>query len=159
MKDFTGKLAVITGGGMGMGRELARQLAAEGCNVAICDLSLEAMAETKDLALAGSTGDVKISTHQANVSVEEQMMGFHREVAEQHGTDSINLLFNNAGIAGGGSFVSGSRDEWERTFGVCWFGVYYSCRAFMPMLLASTEGHVINTSSVNGLPMQRISRP
>jgi len=150
MKDFAGKLAVITGGGMGMGRELARQLAAEGCSVAMCDLSAEAMAEAKKLAEAGATGGAKITTHVANVSVEEQMMSFCREVAQQHGTDSINLLFNNAGIAGGGSFVSGSRDEWERTFGACWFGVYYGCRAFLPMLMAADEGHIVNTSSVNG---------
>jgi NAD(P)-dependent dehydrogenase (short-subunit alcohol dehydrogenase family) len=150
MKDFSGKLAVVTGGGMGMGRELTRQLAAEGCSVAICDLSVEAMAETKDLALAEAKGDVTITTHEANVSVEEQLMSFAREVGQQHGTDSINLLFNNAGIAGGGSFVAGPRDEWERTFGACWFGVYYSCRTFMPMIVASTEGHIINTSSING---------
>ncbi len=150
MKDFSGKLAVITGGGMGMGRELTRQLAAEGCSVAICDLSRDAMAETHALALEGAAANVKITTHEANVSVEEQLMSFAREVGEQHGTDAINLLFNNAGIAGGGSFVAGSRDEWERTFGACWFGVYYGCRAFMPMLLNSTEGHIINTSSING---------
>jgi NAD(P)-dependent dehydrogenase (short-subunit alcohol dehydrogenase family) len=78
------------------------------------------------------------------------MTSFHRDVAKQHETDSINLLFNNAGIAGGGSFVAGSRDEWERTFGACWFGVYYGCRTFMPMLLAADEGHIINTSSING---------
>lgn len=150
MKDFSGKLAVVTGGGMGMGRELVRQLAAAGCNVAMCDLSVEAMAETRTLAERDAAGAVKITTHRANVSVEEQSMSFRREVAEQHETDSINLLFNNAGIAGGGSFVAGPRDEWERTFGVCWFGVYYCCRTFMPMLLASSEGHIINTSSVNG---------
>lgn len=150
MENFAGKLAVITGGGMGMGRELAIQLAAQGCSVAMCDLSAEAMAEAKGLADAVATGGAKITSHIANVSVEEQMMSFAREVGQQHGRDSINLLFNNAGIAGGGSFVAGARDEWERTFGACWFGVYYGCRTFMPMLLAADEGHIVNTSSVNG---------
>ena len=65
-------------------------------------------------------------------------------------TDHINLLFNNAGIGGGGSFVLDERDDWERTFNICWGGVYLCTRTFMPMLLASTEGHVVNTSSVNG---------
>ncbi len=60
------------------------------------------------------------------------------------------MLFNNAGIGGGGEFVTGDRAEWERTFGVCWYGVYYGCRAFMDLLVASEEGHIINTSSVNG---------
>jgi NAD(P)-dependent dehydrogenase (short-subunit alcohol dehydrogenase family) len=108
------------------------------------------MAESKSLAENSADAKVKITTHRADISVEEQVMSFCREVAEQHDTTSIDLLFNNAGIAGGGSFVAGSRDEWERTFGVCWFGVYYSCRAFMPMLVAASEAHIINTSSVNG---------
>jgi NAD(P)-dependent dehydrogenase (short-subunit alcohol dehydrogenase family) len=60
------------------------------------------------------------------------------------------LLFNNAGIGGGPSFINSSREEWERTFNVCWYGVYYSTRAFMPMLLKAQEAHIINTSSVNG---------
>jgi len=150
MKDFNGKLAVVTGGGTGMGRELACQLAAEGCSVAMCDLSETAMAETQSLAQSGATGGALVTSHVANVSVEEQMTSFVRGVADQHGTESVNLLFNNAGIAGGGSFVAGSRDDWERTFGACWFGVYYGCRAFMPMLLTADEAHIINTSSVNG---------
>ncbi len=133
-----------------MGRELVRQLAAEGCNVAMCDLSEAAMAETLDLAEQGATGGARITSHIANVSVEEQMGSFAREVGEKHGSEALHLLFNNAGIAGGGSFVAGAREEWERTFGTCWFGVYYGCRAFLPMLLAADEGHVVNTSSVNG---------
>jgi NAD(P)-dependent dehydrogenase (short-subunit alcohol dehydrogenase family) len=60
------------------------------------------------------------------------------------------MLFNNAGIGGGGSFLVDDRAEWERTFGVCWFGVYYCSRAFMPLLVASDEGYIVNTSSVNG---------
>jgi NAD(P)-dependent dehydrogenase (short-subunit alcohol dehydrogenase family) len=62
----------------------------------------------------------------------------------------VNLLFNNAGIGGGDSFVEGERADWERTFGVCWWGVYYCARAFMPLLVASTDGYIVNTSSVNG---------
>ena len=59
-------------------------------------------------------------------------------------------MFNNAGIGGGGSFVAGDRDEWDRTFGVCWGGVYNCCRAFVPLLVASDDGYLVNTSSVNG---------
>lgn len=150
MQDFKGKLAVVTGGGTGMGRELVRQLAADGCSVAMCDISEAAMAETRALAEKEATGGARVTSHVANVSVEEQLTSFCREVAEQHGAAALNLLFNNAGIAGGGSFVAGSREEWERTFGTCWFGVYYGCRAFLPMLIAAEEAHIINTSSVNG---------
>ena len=93
---------------------------------------------------------VRITTHRCDVSDESQVLAFRDAVQDAHETDHINLLFNNAGIGGGGSFIVDDRAEWERTFGVCWFGVYYSSRAFMPLLVASTEGYIVNTSSVNG---------
>ncbi len=68
----------------------------------------------------------------------------------QHEIDHINLLFNNAGIGGGGSFLTGKRDEWDRVFGIDWGGVYNCSRAFVPLLVASDDGYLINTSSVNG---------
>jgi NAD(P)-dependent dehydrogenase (short-subunit alcohol dehydrogenase family) len=84
------------------------------------------------------------------VSDETQVVRFRDEVVEEHETDHVNLVFNNAGIAGGGSFVSGKREEWDRTFGVCWGGVYNCSRAFVPLLVASDDGYLVNTSSVNG---------
>ena len=150
MKDFSGKLAVITGGGSGMGRELAVQLSAQGCAVAMCDLSTENLEATTELCRKGAPTGTEISTHMCDVSDESQVLTFRDEVEARHPRGHINLLFNNAGIGGGGSFVSDSRDEWEKTFGVCWFGVYYCTRAFMPLLIASDVGHLINTSSVNG---------
>jgi len=151
MKDFAGKIAVITGGGTGMGRELARQLVAEGCNVAMCDVSAENMAETKRLCEAGKLPQgLRITTHIADVSDEAQVQRFRDEVSRQQNTDHVNLVFNNAGIGGGGSMIDNSREQWERTFNICWGGVYLCTRAFLPMLVKSTEGHLINTSSVNG---------
>jgi NAD(P)-dependent dehydrogenase (short-subunit alcohol dehydrogenase family) len=150
MKDFTGKIAVITGGGTGMGRELARQLVAEGCSVAMCDLSEGNMGETARLCRQEAAQGAKVTTHLADVSIEEQILKFRDEVAAQQETDKIHLLFNNAGIGGGGSFVNSTRAEWEKTFNVCWGGVYYGCRAFLPMLMNADEAHIINTSSVNG---------
>jgi NAD(P)-dependent dehydrogenase (short-subunit alcohol dehydrogenase family) len=150
MQSFEGRLAVVTGGGTGMGRELARQLAAEGCHVAICDVSQEAMAETKELSELGAPAGTRFTTHVADVSDEDQVLAFRDEVAIAHATDHLHLVFNNAGIGGGGSFVSDERSEWDRTFGVCWGGVYFGTRAFLPMLIAGPEGHLVNTSSVNG---------
>ncbi len=151
MKSFEGKFAVVTGGGAGMGRELARQLAAEGCNVATCDVSQKNIAETaalieKDRPPQGT----RVTTHVADVSDEAQLVRFRKEAEERHQTDKLNLLFNNAGIGGGGSFVNDSREEWERTFNVCWGGVYLGCRTFLPMMLGADEGHIVNTASVNG---------
>lgn len=150
MKDFAGKLAVITGGGSGMGRALALQLVAEGCDVAMCDMIEENLQETAALCKEQAPQGVIVSTHLCNVSEEAQVIRFRDEVQEQHQRGHINLLFNNAGIGGGGSFINDTREDWERTFAVCWYGVYYNTRAFMPLLLASEEGHLINTSSVNG---------
>ena len=151
MKDFAGRIAVITGGGTGMGRELARQLVAEGCNVAMCDVSVEAMAETKRLCEAQKLPQgLRVTTHVADVSMEDQLARFRDEIAEQQATDRIHLLFNNAGIGGGGSLFTTTREQWERTFNICWGGVYLGVRTFLPMLLKADEGHIVNTSSVNG---------
>jgi NAD(P)-dependent dehydrogenase (short-subunit alcohol dehydrogenase family) len=151
MKDFAGKIAVITGGGTGMGRELARQLVAEGCNVAMCDVSAEAMAETKRLCeVERLPQGLRITTHVADVSIEDQLIRFRDELIEQQATDKIHLLFNNAGIGGGGSLFTSTREQWEKTFNICWGGVYLGVRTFMPLLLRADEGHIINTSSVNG---------
>ena len=147
MDSFENKIAVVTGGGTGMGRELVCQLIAAGAQVAMCDVSQENMDETRRLAAAG---EQRLTNHLCDVSSETQMLAFRDEVLAQHQTKHINLLFNNAGIGGGGSFVEGDRGEWERTYAVCWDGVYLGCRAFMDALVASDEGHIVNTSSVNG---------
>jgi NAD(P)-dependent dehydrogenase (short-subunit alcohol dehydrogenase family) len=151
MKDFAGKIAVITGGGTGMGRELARQLVAEGCNVAMCDVSADAMAETKRLCeVERLPQGLRVTTHIADVSIEDQLKRFRDELIAQQATDKIHLLFNNAGIGGGGSLFTNTREQWERTFNICWGGVYLCVRTFLPLLMKADEAHIVNTSSVNG---------
>jgi len=150
MERFDGKIAVVTGGGTGMGRELCRQLATEGCHVALCDVSEDSMDQTVTLCAGDAPKGTRITSFVADVSDESQVLAFRDAVARDHATDHVHLVFNNAGIGGGGSFVAESREDWEKTFDICWKGVYYGCRAFVPMLLASAEGHLINTSSVNG---------
>ena len=149
MDSFENKIAVVTGGGAGMGRELVRQLAKEGCDISLCDVMEENMQETVDI-VSSESPEVKITSFKCDVSLEGDVFSFKDKVIEEHKTDHINLLFNNAGIGGGGSFLQGDQEEWEKTFAICWHGVYYCSRAFMPYLVASTEGHIINTSSVNG---------
>lgn len=149
MDSFEGKIAVVTGGGTGMGRELCLQLVKEGCNVATCDVLMENLEETKTLCQEVNP-DILVTLHQCDVSSEEAMNHFRDEVIAAHG-DKINLLFNNAGIGGGGSFMNPEdRADWERTFNVCWYGVYYGCRAFIESLVNADESHIVNTSSING---------
>jgi len=151
MKSFAGKLAVVTGGGSGMGRELVRQLAAQGCSVAACDWHPDAMAETASLARADAGSGVLVTSHACDVSDEAQVLRFRDELLGQHTSDHVDLVFANAGIGGAGSFVNDSREEWEHTFAVDWWGVYHCARTFLPLLIASGDGVLVNTSSVNGL--------
>lgn len=131
-----------------MGRELVRLLALEGCSVATCDVNRETLDETVAICAEQAPG-VKVTAFVADVSDEAQVLAFRDHVEAEHGK-LVHLLFNNAGIGGGGSFVADSRASWDKTFGVCWGGVYAGTRAFLPMMLGTDAGHVINTSSVNG---------
>ena len=150
MDSFMGKLAVVTGGGSGMGRELVCQLAAEGCSVAACDLNPDTVAETTARAQEGAPPGPRVTSHGCDVSDEAQVLRFRDELLERHASDHVNLVFSNAGVGGGESFVTGRREVWERTFAIDWRGVYYCARAFLPLLIASGDGVLVNTSSVNG---------
>jgi NAD(P)-dependent dehydrogenase (short-subunit alcohol dehydrogenase family) len=117
----------------------------------MCDVSAEAMAETKALCEAEKLPQgLRVTTHVADVSIEDQLKRFRDELIAQQATDKIHLLFNNAGIGGGGSLFTSTREQWERTFNICWGGVYLGVRTFLPLLVKADEAHIINTSSVNG---------
>jgi NAD(P)-dependent dehydrogenase (short-subunit alcohol dehydrogenase family) len=134
-----------------MGRELVIQLAAAGAHVSTCDLSDEKMLETREMAIAAApASDVRVTTHHCDMGDEAAILVFRDEVLAAHDSEYINLLFNNAGLSGGGSIITETRESWDRCFDVCWGGVYHATRAFMPALIASDEGHLVNTSSVNG---------
>lgn len=149
MMTFQDRIAVVTGGGSGMGRELARQLAMRGAHVAICDVSEEAMRETQ-ATCAKDSPTRRVSIHVANVARQADVEAFRDGVMAAHGTECVHLLFNNAGIGGGFSFVTSDRAQWERTFDICWGGVYLTTRAFFPLLLKADAGHISNTSSIMG---------
>ena len=149
--DFAGLTTVVTGGGTGMGRELAVQLAAAGADVAICDVSGEHMDATLERAAADAAPGVRLTACVADVAVRSDLDAFATHVATEFETGVVHLLFNNAGVSGGQSIERDDEANWDRTFAVTWGGVLNGTRAFLPMLLAADRSQVVNTSSVNGM--------
>lgn len=150
MKDFRDKIAVITGAGSGMGKELALQLCREGAHVAICDIFEDTLHETERQCRQLAAADRVVLAQRCDVADEAQVLAFRDAVLKHTGSTSIELLINNAGIGGGGSFITDSRENWDRTFDVCFGGVYNCTRAFLPLMIASKQAVLVNVSSVNG---------
>jgi len=148
--NLDGRLAVVTGGGSGIGRELVRLLASLGCSVATCDINATAIEATATAVRNTAPASTRVTGHHCDVSDPAWVGRFRDEVLSAHGTEHINLLINNAGVAGGASFLTSPQSEWERTFAITWGGVYNCTRAFTPALLASDAGYLVNVSSVNG---------
>lgn len=150
ISDFSGRIAVVTGGGSGMGRELVIQLAQAGADVATCDVDADRLDETFELAGAAAP-DVRLTGVVADVSSRADLDAFAEHVASEFATDHIHLLFNNAGVSGGQSFVRDADEHWDRVFAITWGGVLNGARAFRSMLLAADRSQIVNTSSVNGM--------
>jgi short-subunit dehydrogenase len=147
MKNLNGRVAAITGASSGIGRALALELAARGCNLALASHSrLDALAETA--ALAAKHG-VKVSYQQVDVARREQVEGWAERVVTEQGR--INLIFNNAGVGLTGSVMGTSREDFEWVMGINFWGVVNGTQAFLPHLIAAGEGHVVNVSSMAGL--------
>lgn len=146
MKEFKGKVAAITGAGSGIGRALALNLASQGCALALSDVNQAGLAETADL-LADS--GVKVTTQGLDVADREAVFAWADQVVADHG--QVNLIFNNAGVALGGSVAGTTIEEYEWIVNINFWGVLYGTKAFLPHLQASGDGHIINISSVFGL--------
>ena len=101
-------------------------------------------------AWAAAPPTARVTGHTCDVSDEAQVQRFRDELLEQHASDHVDLVFSNAGVVGGSSFVKDSRQEWERTFAINWWGVYFCARTFLPLLIASSDGVLVNISSVSG---------
>ena len=146
MKSFLNKTAVITGAGSGMGRYLAVLLAKAGCNVAICDINEDALAETSKMV---NHYNVACSTHTVDIGATEQIDAFYEDVIERHKT--IDLLFNNAGITVLSNFANMPEEDWDRVINVNFHGVINLSRKFLSHLSERPEAALINTSSIFGM--------
>ncbi len=146
MRTFAGKTAVITGAASGMGRALALDLAARGCNVALTDVNEVGLKQTAEDA---RTAGVEATAEVVDVADREAMHELADEVVRTHG--QVDLVFNNAGVALSQTIEGSAYDDLDWIVGINFWGVVHGTKAFLPHLLERPEGHIVNTSSVFGL--------
>jgi NADP-dependent 3-hydroxy acid dehydrogenase YdfG len=146
MQGFAGKVAVVTGAGSGIGQALAIELARSGAKVAISDVDTEGLARTEEkLKAIGAP----VKADRLNVTEREAFLAYADAVAEHFG--KVNQIYNNAGIAFTGDVEVSQFKDIERVMDVDFWGVVNGTKAFLPHLIASGDGHVVNVSSVFGL--------
>jgi NAD(P)-dependent dehydrogenase (short-subunit alcohol dehydrogenase family) len=147
MSSVRGKVTVVTGAGSGIGRQLAFELAKRGARLAVSDVDDLGLTETADRVKA-----LGADVHTAHLDVSDRagVEAYAATVAEHYGV--VHQVYNNAGISGGGrSVLESDWDVYDRTLGVNLFGVIHGTKAFLPHLISSGDGHVVNVSSLNGI--------
>ena len=147
MKTLADKVVVITGASSGIGRALAVDLARRGALLAICDVDEPGLAETVDLVKAAGARDAR--SDRLDVADRPAMTAYAVAVAEQFGR--VNVVVNNAGVALAGDVEDLDYDDMEWIIGINFWGVVRGTKEFLPHLVASGDGHVVNISSLFGL--------
>ncbi|MEV4646773.1 SDR family NAD(P)-dependent oxidoreductase [Saccharopolyspora sp. NPDC049357] len=146
MSEVRGKVAVVTGAGSGIGREVAFELARRGARLAVSDVDETNLAATVDrLEALGA----EVRSARLDVSDRQAVESYAASVAADFGV--VHQVYNNAGIAAGGAVADNDWETYERVLGINLFGVIHGSKAFLPHLIASGDGHVVNVSSLNGI--------
>ena len=146
MRGFAGKVAVVTGAGSGIGQALAIELGRSGAKVAISDVDLEGLAQTEEqLKAIGAP----VKSDRLDVTEREAFLAYADAVNDHFG--KVNQIYNNAGIAFTGDIEVSQFKDIERVMDVDYWGVVNGTKAFLPYVIASGDGHIINVSSVFGL--------
>ena len=152
MKQFEGRVAVITGGASGFGKEFAKLGAGLGMKLVLADVQQDALDATVAEFRAQGTPAIGVRT---DVSRAEQVQALADAAMAEFGT--VNLLFNNAGVGAGGLVWENSLKDWDWVLGVNLYGVIHGVRIFTPLMLEAAardpgyEGHIVNTASMAGL--------
>ncbi|HEX3796662.1 MAG TPA: SDR family NAD(P)-dependent oxidoreductase [Acidimicrobiales bacterium] len=146
MKEFSGRVAAITGAGSGIGRALALDLAQRGAHLALADIDEAGLAETVGQCEGFA---IKVTSQKLDVADRAAVYAWADQVVEDHG--KVNLIFNNAGVAVAATIETMSYEDFEWLMNINFWGVVYGTKAFLPHLKAAGEGHIINVSSVFGL--------
>ena len=149
MKNFKNKVAAITGAGSGLGQQLAVLLAKAGCHLSISDVNEKGLAETVELV---KPYNVRVTSKKVNVAKLEEVRAWAADTVQNHG--SVNMIFNNAGVALGSTVEGANYEDLEWIMGINYWGVVYGTKEFLPYIKKTGEGHIINTSSLFGLTAQ-----
>lgn len=147
MRSLHDKVVVITGAGSGIGRALAVQAAGEGALLALSDVNEAGLAETVDLTK--SAGATQVRSDRLDVADRDAIEAYAASVADQFGR--VNVVVNNAGVALAGDFLDLDPADVDWIVDINFWGVWHGTRAFLPHLIASGDGHVVNLSSLFGL--------
>lgn len=155
MKEFSDRVAVVTGAASGIGRALAERCAQERMKVVLADIDEEAlMKTTRALQATGAT----VLAVRTDVARREDVQALADKTLEAFG--AVHLLFNNAGVVGGSSIWDSTLAAWEWVLGVNLWGVIHGLQVFVPIMLEQgTECHIVNTASVAGLVPYRQTAP
>ncbi len=145
MKNLHGTIAAITGAASGIGRALARQLAAKGCRLSLADVDGAGLRETSESLAPGTA----CTTHLVDVTDRDAVYRFAAETAAAHG--GVDVVVNNAGVAAAGTVEEMSDETFEWVVAVNFWGVVHGTRAFLPHLRRRPRGHIVNISSIFGL--------
>lgn len=146
MYNLSGKVAVITGAGSGIGRELAINLAMEGCLIAICDIDAAALEKTHDRV---THTHAKVMSQVVDVSNRKAVYEWAEAVVQHFG--KVNIVINNAGVALTDTIENMSYTDFSWLMNINFWGVVYSTKAFLPALKQQTEAHIVNLSSIFGI--------
>jgi len=146
LKDFSQKVALISGAGSGIGRALSIELADMGCNLALLDWNKESLEETKQLL---RKKNIALSTHNFDISDKEKVQALPHEVIEFH--KQIDLVFNNAGLSIVGKVNEVDENDWNWGLDILLNSVIQMTTVFLPHLEKRPEAAIINTSSIFGL--------
>ncbi|MCB0996747.1 MAG: SDR family NAD(P)-dependent oxidoreductase [Acidimicrobiales bacterium] len=145
MDSVEGKTAVITGGASGMGRAFANRFGRAGCRLVLADVEQPPLDAAVDELRSEGIEAVGVVT---DVSSESDMDELAATALDTFGT--VNLVFNNAGVGGGGPVAGLTTADWQWVLGVNVWGVIHGLRVFLPHLLEHGDGHIVNTGSVAG---------
>jgi hypothetical protein len=146
MQELRGWVVAVTGAAAGIGRALAHELARQGCELALCDVNLEGLEETRAVLAAQGT---KVSAARVDVADRDAMFAWADEVDATHGR--VNVIVNNAGVALAATLRNVTLEELEWLMGINFWGVVHGTKAFLPHITRAGQGHIVNISSVFGL--------